>query len=80
MARYLAGLLVDGDIALRARGDLHGGGDHAVLAVGAESAFAAVIAVGDRAVTGEAVEEPERTEQGLAHRHSRRTPCPAAAW
>jgi len=62
-AEILPSLLVDRDIALRARGDLHGGGDHAVLAVGSQTAFAAMIAIGHRTATGEAVEVPQRAEQ-----------------
>ena len=61
----LAGLLVDRHIALRAGGDLHGGSDHAILAIRAKPALGAVIAVGDPAVAREAVEVAERTEQGL---------------
>ena len=46
-------------------GDLHGGSNHAVLAIRTKAALGAVIAVGHPAMTGEAIEMTQRTEQGL---------------
>ena len=61
----LRGLLVDRRISLSTGGNLHGGSDHAILAIRAKPALGAVIAVGYPAVAREPIEIAQCIEQGF---------------